>query len=113
MCTNPYKQRNQGYQNDILPGYTGNIDLTKRPQVPDGKGNVMTVRTISIGEDGKEVLIPTISQDGKLMSDREAVDYYRKTGQHFGKFKSIEDANDFAQKLHLQQEEMYVKNKRK
>jgi len=113
MCVNPYKQKAQGYQNDILPGYTGNIDLTNRPQVPDENGNIMTVKTISIGEDGKEVLIPTISQEGKVMSDREAVDYYRKTGQHFGKFNSIAEANKFAQKLHLQQEEMYVKNKRK
>lgn len=85
----------------------GNIDLSNRPVVQNADGSISTVKTISIEEDGAEVLIPTISDDGQELSEDEAVSLYRKTGRHFGKFATVEAANKYAEQLHNQQAELY------
>jgi hypothetical protein len=82
---------------------TGNIDLTSRPIRRNGDGSVSTVRSISIDEGSGTVLIPTINDDGKLLSNKEAVEEYKKTGKHLGIFDSREDADAYAEQLHLEQ----------
>ena len=84
----------------------GNIDLTNRPVVRNDDGTSSTVRSMSVGIDGKEVLIPTVSDDGRIMADDEAVKQYMQTGRHFGKFDSPEEATAYAKALHEDQEEM-------
>lgn len=85
----------------------GNIDLTKRPVVRNADGTISTVRSMSFEEDGAEVLIPTVSDDGRIMEDKEAIAYYHKTGRHLGKFSTPEEANAYAEQLHEEQAEMY------
>jgi len=85
----------------------GNINIHNRPVVHNPDGTISTVRTISINDGTGEVLIPTVSEDGRIMSDREAMDTYGKTGKHFGKFDSPEDATAFAQNLHNEQAQEY------
>jgi hypothetical protein len=90
-----------------VPGYSGNIDLAKRPVVHNSDGSISTVKSSSFNIDGKEVLLPTISPEGKVLSNQEAVQLYRRTGQHLGRFNTIQEADIAAQRIHLQQEKFY------
>lgn len=85
----------------------GNIDLAQRPIVNNPDGTYSTVRSASFNLDGVEVLLPTISDDGRPLSNQEAVQLYRRTGRHLGKFSSPEAATAYAQRLHEQQAAAY------
>ncbi len=82
----------------------GNVDLTNRPDVANADGTHSSVRSMSFEEGGQEVLVPTVSEDGRIMSDDEAIDQYHQTGRFLGKFKSPSAATAYAKKLHEQQE---------
>ena len=85
----------------------GNIDLTKRPTVKNSDGSISTVRSMSVNFDGQEVLLPTVV-GGKVVSAKEAIDHYRKTGEHLGKFNSQEAATAYAEDLHNKQASAYT-----
>ncbi len=82
----------------------GNIDLSNRPRVKNADGSISTVRSASFNFDGKEVLLPTVSDDGKILSDKEAVEQFKKTGRHLGIFTDPKSATDYANQLHKDQE---------
>ncbi len=86
----------------------GNVDLKQRPQVKTPEGKTATVRSASFNIDGKETLLPTVSDDGRLLSEQEAVDIYKSTGKHLGKFDSPESANTYAEELHRAQQDYYA-----
>lgn len=85
----------------------GNIDVSKRPVVRNPDGSISTVRSMSIGVPEGEVLIPTISPDGRQLSDDEAVKLYQQSGQNLGMFKSPDAATMFARNLHEGQADLY------
>ncbi len=87
-------------------GEPGNIDLYNRPIVQNPDGTSSTIRSKSFNFGGQEVLLPTVSDDGRIMTDKEAIDVFHKTGKHLGKFRTIDEANAAAQKIHLDQEKM-------
>ncbi len=85
----------------------GNIGFHDRPVRNNPDGSISTVRTMSFNTDRGEVLVPTIDDDGRLMSDRQAVDRYRRTGRHFGIFPNPDQATEYAESLHRAQERQY------
>jgi muramidase (phage lysozyme) len=85
----------------------GNIDLNTRPVVRNPDGTISTVRSMGVNIDGQEVLLPTVSDDGRIMSDDAAVQQYMQTGRHLGKFRTPAASNAYAQRLHEMQAQQY------
>ena len=90
----------------------GNIDLTNRPTVKNSDGSISTVRSITVTEGKTAVLIPTVIRKpdgtGKVVSNNDAIKHYKRTGEHLGKFDSINNANSYAEQLHKDQAKRYV-----
>lgn len=82
----------------------GNIDLTTRPKHKNADGSISTVKSLSLEEDGVEILIPTIADDGTALTDDQAVALYHTSGKFLGKFTSPANANVYAIALHNQQD---------
>lgn len=85
---------------------SGNIGIFNRPQYVNPDGKISTVRSIGINDGTNEILIPTISDTGKLLTAEEALGMYGKTGKHLGKFKNRRGAENYADLLHIQQQSM-------
>ena len=93
---------------DTLGQYgEGNIDLYNRKPYTHENGDISTVYSMSFEEDGETILVPTII-DGQLVSEDEAIDHYHQTGEYLGKFKDPKKADEYAKKLHDQQEHLYT-----
>lgn len=88
------------------PVTPGNIDLTHRPRVRNRDGSTSTVRSMSFNEDGKEILVPTVSDDGRILTNDQAIDAFHKTGKHLGIFRNADDATAYAKQLHESQAAM-------
>lgn len=84
----------------------GNINLYDRPTVHNADQTISSVRSMSFEENGKEVLVPTVSDDGRILTELEAREMYHKTGKHLGKFqdagvlKAWQHADSYATALH-------------
>jgi hypothetical protein len=88
----------------------GNLDIYKRPKLQNADGSVSTVRSMSFEENGKEVLVPTVGPKGEDWNNQQAIEHYKKTGEHLGKFDTPDNADKYAEALHRQQEQYYTKN---
>jgi len=82
----------------------GNIDISNRPKHVNADGSVSTVASMSVTlDDGKALLLSTVTEDGKMMTQKEAIRYYEATGKHLGVFENLDVANEYADLLHRQQ----------
>lgn len=72
-----------------------------RPAVALPDGSVGTVRSIGVGDENGEWVIPTIVS-GKAVSNDEAISLWKKGENKAigGPFKTVEEANQFAQTFH-------------
>ncbi len=84
----------------------GNIDLRIKKPINNKDGSISTVRTIGIEADGMYINIPTVI-GGKVVSNKEAIDYYRKTGKHLGKYKTRDERDAAARQLSIDQGRKY------
>lgn len=84
----------------------GNLDPWHRPVLHNDDGGYSTTSSISIGTEKGETVIPTVV-DGKRLSEADAIAHFKKTGENFGSFKTIDEANKFATDLHNAQASMY------
>jgi len=80
------------------------LDPLQQKPAQNEDGTISTVRTIGITDDGKEVNIPTVpAEGGRVMSNEEAIQRYDATGNHLGKFDTVEEAGAAAEKLHQEE----------
>ena len=84
----------------------GNLDPWHRPVLHNPDGSYSTTSSFSIGEEGGEVLIPSVV-NGKRLSQADAIAHYKATGENLGTFSSPEAADKFATSLHNAQASMY------
>ena len=84
----------------------GNIDLKNKKPIKNKDGSISTVRTIGIEADGMFVNIPTVI-NGQVVSNKEAIAHYRKTGKHLGKYKTRKHRDAAAKQLSINQGKRY------
>lgn len=94
-----------GYQTGG-PVVPGNIDLHNRPVVHNADDSISTVRSITVGFGDKTYVLPTVIGD-KVVSNKEAIDHFKKTGEHLGAFDTLADAEGYSQRLHEDQAKEY------
>lgn len=95
-----------------------NIDVEALPQVQNripGEGGISTVRSMGVNMDGAETLIPTVIE-GQLaptaeQAERDAINYYRRTGKHLGKYATPAASENAAQLLHEREAMRIAKTK--
>lgn len=80
--------------------HPGNVDLYAQPEVRNPDGSISTVDSLGVNFDGFEVLIPQVTPDGRHLQPKDAIEEYKKTGRHLGKFDTPENATAYAIKLH-------------
>jgi hypothetical protein len=87
---------------DAAPGLivAGNIDYRKQPKVKNPDGSISTVRSMSFERNGKEILVPTVHPDGYIMTPKQAISHYDKTGRHMGIFSNPQTATGYASTIH-------------
>jgi hypothetical protein len=79
------------------------LDPGSQPAVQNPDGSISTVRTIGANVDGKEVNLPTVSPEGKILTNDQAVQQYRDTGKHLGVYDNPITAEAAAKALHNQE----------
>jgi hypothetical protein len=89
----------------------GNLDLNNRTVYHGAPRDrpwqdYRTENSMSIGTDAGEVVIPTVV-NGRQLTEDQAIEHFYRTGQHLGVFATPQDAERYAQALHLRQERVY------
>ena len=81
----------------------GNIRLDQRPSIPNPDGGNSSVFSMGIGEGDTETVIPRVVGE-EILDPEKAVRSYQESGEHLGKFESVDEANEYGRKLHEDQE---------
>ena len=106
-------KQNQSLTLDQIGQYgQGNVDLYNRPVVYNDDGSYSSLYSVSFeDDDGKEVLVPSIVVDKngnpKKLTEEEAWDHYKQTGEYLGKFNTPDEADAYAEKIHTASDNSY------
>lgn len=89
----------------------GNIDLLHRQVAKLKSGAIATVKSFSVaakefGRGKGEILLPQVV-GGKVVSRKQAIQHFIRTGENLGQFSSVSAANKYADQLHKQQADYY------
>ena len=68
--------------------------------------SISTVLSITVGFGDKTYVLPRVV-GGKVVSNQEAIDHFRQTGEHLGAYDKQKDAEDYSQRLHEEQAKEY------
>lgn len=102
------KRKGQANIDEVYPSSSGliekgNIDLDGRKKIKNKDGTFSTIKSMSVSFDDGVYLIPTISNSGIQMSEEDAIDTFKETGEHLGIFKTVKDADKYAKVLSKRQ----------
>lgn len=79
----------------------GNVNLYDQPRVMNPDGSRSTVDSWGVNIDGQELLLPSVTPDGRHLRTLDDVTAeYRRTGRHLGAFDSVDHSNSYASRLH-------------
>ena len=79
----------------------GNVDLYAQPIVQNPDGTSSTVDSMGFEEDGLHYLLPSVTPDGRHLSDTAMVfAAFKRTNRHLGIFKTREASDTYGAKLH-------------
>lgn len=86
-----------GDVDDMIEG--GNLDVFSRPLMRESDGTVSRGAMKPFQVEGVEFLLPLTDASGKLLSDDEALAQFERTGNHYGGFRTAEEAMEFSRQL--------------
>lgn len=81
----------------------GNIDLHRRPYVRNPDGSISTIYSVSIQRGSRVYLIPTVSDEGRILSPGVAEKYFIDKNRHLGIYRNDEEADAAGEAIHLDQ----------
>lgn len=103
-------EQSERYIDTIGQYGSGNIDLYNRPIYINTDGTKSTVGAVYFFNDSVQVVIPTIvlqnNTPTKLTKD-QAISWYNSTQQYLGKFDTVAEAEDYIERLEIQQKFHY------
>lgn len=88
----------------------GNISLNNRKVFvhPTNNGDYSSLESITVDDGpGKYFLLPKVDENGRMMTDKEAIEHARATKQDLGEFKTAEEASKYAIQLERRQQAYY------
>jgi len=91
------------------------MNVSKRKPFKNKDGSLSTVRSMSFSTEKGEVLVPTIkARRGQTypISERQAIDDYKRTGKHLGIYKDSSYATEASISLHEKEARRVAKKKK-
>jgi hypothetical protein len=70
----------------------GNIDVSSRKTIKLSNGEVELFKPMAFRNAGKVIVVPTITEGGKLLTESGAINKYFETGMHLGIFDDMSEA---------------------
>jgi len=101
----------------VKPFIPGNLDIDNREPIEKQNGSLALIEPIIIDGSGDEagmfIIVPLITKFGQTIEQSNASSYFSKNGEHLGKFKSREDAEQYLEWLKDIEEEISYRDKKK